>query len=329
MRICLIPKAGRGGPASFQTRLAAELNRRGVETTFDPNSRPLSAVLVFAGTRDLISLRLCKRQGIRIIQRLDGINWLHRARSRGPAYGLRAEALNLQLRLIRSRLADGIIYQSEFVRGWWEDWFGAAAAPARVIHNGVPLEEYPPRKAVHDGTLLVVEGSLHYNEPARAIVSAAHRALVQAGPLRRLTVLAETGSAWESEWTRLVPRPEVAGLRPRSEVRDRQGSAALFLSMEINPPCPNAIIEALAAGLPVLALDTGSARELIGTGGAAVRYEGDPWRLEVPRNLDALGEAGLQILAQWRDYSARAHSEAERRFDIRSIAQSYLEMMVG
>jgi glycosyltransferase involved in cell wall biosynthesis len=329
MRVCLIPKAGRGGPASFQSRLAAELNRRGVETTFDPNARPLDAVLVFAGTRNLAALWKCRRQGIRIVQRLDGINWLHRAHSRGLAYGLRAELLNLQLRLIRSRLTDGIIYQSEFVRGWWERWFGPAASPARVIHNGVPLDDYPARKANHDGTLLVVEGNLQYNDPARGMLWAAHRALVQAGPLRRLTILADTGSRWENEWSRYDPKPEVAGLRPRDEVRTRQLKAALFLSMEINPPCPNAIIEALAAGLPVLAFDTGSARELIGAGGETVPYEGDPWRLEVPHNLDALGEAGRQMLGRWREYSEKARSEAERRFDIRSIAESYLEALTG
>ncbi len=129
MRVCLIPKAGGGGPASFQSRLAAELSRRGVETTFDPNARPLDAILVFAGTRNLAALWTCRRQGIRIVQRLDGINWLHRAHPRGPGYALRAEALNLQLRLIRSRLADRIIYQSEFVRGWWESWFRAGRIP--------------------------------------------------------------------------------------------------------------------------------------------------------------------------------------------------------
>jgi glycosyltransferase involved in cell wall biosynthesis len=327
MRVCMIPKAGGGGPASFQARLMAEFNRRGVESTFDPNSRPLDAVLVFAGTKELLSLWRCRREGIRIVHRLDGINWMHRVHSRGPVYGLRAEALNLQLRFIRSRLADRIVYQSDFVRGWWERGHGPAAAAARVIHNGVPLEDYPPRQAPPDGTLLVVEGNLHYSDPAREILLSAQRGLVENGPLKRLSVYARTDPGWAGVWGGFNPPPEIAGLRPRSEVRERQRTAAIFLSMEINPPCPNAIIEALAAGLPVLALDTGSARELVGAGGEIVQYEGDPWRLEVPRNLDALGVAGRRILRGWEDYSRRARSEAERRFDIRNVAQAYLETM--
>jgi glycosyltransferase involved in cell wall biosynthesis len=329
MRVCLIPKAMRGGPASFQVRLKAELGRLGVETTFDPDSRPLDAVLVFAGTRELPALWRCRRRGVRIVQRLDGINWLHRVRPRGLGYALRAEALNLQLGFIRSRLADRVVYQSEFVRDLWERLFRPAAVPARVIRNGVELAEYPRRKGEHDGTLLVVEGNLHYNDPSREILSAAYRALIREGPLARLSILAQTDPAWSSEWARYDPPPEIAGLLPWPEVRARQLSAALFLSMEINPPCPNAVIEALAAGLPVLAFDTGSARELVGAGGEVVPYGADPWRLEVPRNLEALGEAGRRILGRWSEYSLKARSEAERRFDIRAVAKAYLETMVG
>jgi glycosyltransferase involved in cell wall biosynthesis len=327
MRIGMIPKAGGGGPASFQERLQGELGRLGVETTFDPNSRPLDAVLVFAGTKDLLSLWRCKRDGIRIVQRLDGINWLHRIRPRGLIYALRAESLNRQLRFIRARFADRIVYQSEFVRGWWEGWFGAAAAPARVVHNGIPLNEYPPRKGDPDGTLLVVEGNLHFNDPSRRILQTANRILIRGGVLRKLSILARIDPAWGREWIHFDPQTEVAGLRPRSEVRSRQQNAALFLSMEINAPCPNAVIEALASGLPVIGFDTGSVRELVGGGGELVPYDGDPWRLEVPRNVEAIGEAGRRVMEQWGEYSRRARSEAEQRFDIRAIARDYLEAL--
>jgi glycosyltransferase involved in cell wall biosynthesis len=327
MRVCLIPRAVGGGPASFQGRLQTEMQRRNVETTFDPDSRNLDAVLVFAGTRNWRFLWHCRRRGVPVIHRLDGINWMHRVRSRGIRYALRAEALNGQLRLIRARLADRIVYQSAFIRDWWQRWYGQAAAPARVIHNGVPLDAYPPRSGAHDGTLLVVEGALHDNPPTRQILQQAHRDLVQSGRLRRLEILARVDNDWRKDLVSLDPPPEGIGLRPLSEVKKRQSAAALFLSMEINPPCPNAIIEALAAGLPVLAFDTGSARELIGAGGEVVPYAGDPWRLEIPRNLDAIGPAGRRILDRWREYSVRARSESESRFDIRTVGQAYMEAL--
>jgi glycosyltransferase involved in cell wall biosynthesis len=329
MRVCLTPRAGGGGPASFQGRLQTEFQRRGVETTFDPRARPLDAVLVFAGTKDLPALAECARGGVRIVQRLDGINWLHRVLPRGPAYSLRAEALNWQLRIIRSRLAGRIVYQSEFARALWERRYGAAGAEARVIHNGIALEEYPQIREGHDGTLLVAEANLDFHGPAREILRAVQRDLIRSGTLARMSIYTRIVPPWEREWSGYDPRPETPGMRPRAEVQARQTKAGLFLTMDLNPSCPNAVIEALAAGLPVIGFDTGSVGELVGAGGVVAAYEGDPWKLEIPRNLGALGEAGRRVLDAWSEYSRRARAEAERKFDIRNIAQAYLEALAG
>jgi glycosyltransferase involved in cell wall biosynthesis len=329
MRICLTPRVGGGGPASFQQRLQAEFLRLGVETTFDPRARPLDAVLVFAGTKDLPALAACRRGGVRIVQRLDGINWLHRVRPRSPAHFLRGELLNLQLRIIRAWFADRIVYQSAFARGWWERAAGIPGAGARVIRNGVATGDYPSARDGHDGTLLVVEANLDDHGPARAILRAAQKLFIHSGLLSRLSIYTRPTPTLEREWGGFEPRPETPGMRPRPEVQARQARAALFLTMDLNPSCPNAVIEALAAGLPVIGFDTGSVGEIVGAGGIAVPYGGNPWRLEIPDTLDALGPAGEKILGDWREYSRRARSEAERRFDIRIVAQAYLETLAG
>lgn len=306
-----------------------EFQRLGVETTFDLASRPLDAVLVFSGTRELGLLRKCRHEKIRIVQRLDGINWMHRISPRALRHFLRAEAYNLLLRVIRSSLADRIIYQSQFSRNWWENWFGAPGVEACVINNGVPLDDYIIRKDLHDGTLLIVEGALPHDEYLKALLAAANRQLVNRGPLARMQIMGSVDSAWEGEWIRFNPIPTVAGLRPYAEVRASQAQAAIFLSIEPNPPCPNAVIEAMAAGLPVIGFDTGSLRDLVGRGGEVVTFEGDPWRLEIPRNLEEIGEAGRQVFANWASYSQAARMEAEARFDIRETARAYCEVLKG
>ncbi|MBI2330567.1 MAG: glycosyltransferase, partial [Chloroflexi bacterium] len=82
----------------------------------------------------------------------------------GVKYSVRAEYGNFMLSLIRSRFADRVIYQSQFIRKWWEDWYGVAKAPATVIINGVDLNAY-----THEGgherptdkyRMLLLEGSL-------------------------------------------------------------------------------------------------------------------------------------------------------------------------
>src|SRR6185369_7511364 len=129
----------------------------------DP-SKGADVVLVLAGTRHLSPLRKARHRGIRVVQRLDGINWLHRVRWMGPRYTVRAIYGNMNLSLIRRRLANHVIYQSQFIKDWWEDWYKPARVPSSVIINGVDLNRYTPN-GLHERPsghyrLLVVEGSL-------------------------------------------------------------------------------------------------------------------------------------------------------------------------
>jgi glycosyltransferase involved in cell wall biosynthesis len=327
VRICLTPRVGTGGPASFQTRLIAAFERLGVETTFDLASRPVEAVLVFSGTRELNLLRRCRQDGIRIVQRLDGINWLHRVSPRPIRTFLRAEGFNLLLRLIRGLLADRIIYQSRFSREWWEEWFGIPRIDASVVYNGIPVEEFPDRNETHDGTLLVVEGHIPHNRYIRELMAGANRLLVARGPLKRMQIMGSMDSAWVGELSAWEPRPKATGLRPYAEVKIAQSKASIFLSVEPNPPCPNAVLEAMAAGLPVIGLNTGSLAELVGKGGELAECDGNPWRLDVPRNLDGVGEAARQVLANWPVYSRSAQAEVRTRFDILQTAKAYLRVL--
>src|ERR687889_781556 len=67
-----------------------------------------------------------------------------RARWVGPRYTLRAIYGNANLSFIRRRLADHVIYQSQFIKHWWEDWYRPARVPASVILNGADLSQYTP-----------------------------------------------------------------------------------------------------------------------------------------------------------------------------------------
>src|SRR5512146_2082860 len=123
-RICIVPEVKSvGGMASFRRKFEAGLARRGIAVTHDLG-QACDAVLVIAGTKNLLPLWRRRRAGTRVVQRLDGINWIHRRRNTGLRHYLRAEYGNFLLSLIRVRIATHIVYQSEFARRWWEDWYG-------------------------------------------------------------------------------------------------------------------------------------------------------------------------------------------------------------
>ena len=115
--------------ASFRNRFTAGLEQCGIQVSFSLDDDPYDAVLVIGGTRDLLGLARVKRRGIRIVQRLNGMNWIHRKRRTGIRHALRAEYGNLVLNAIRTRLAERIVYQSHFAQGWWGRGHGTTLAP--------------------------------------------------------------------------------------------------------------------------------------------------------------------------------------------------------
>ena len=75
-KICIFPRVeGTGGVASFRLKFEAGLKSRGIGVTNDPDDAS-DALLVLAGTRNLLPLWRAKRRGTRIVQRLDGVNWV-------------------------------------------------------------------------------------------------------------------------------------------------------------------------------------------------------------------------------------------------------------
>jgi len=154
-RICLVPYARHvGGPASFQGRFAAGLEKRGVQVCYSLDDLPYDAVLVVGGTRQLGKLWRARRQGIPVIQRLNGMNWLHRKLRTGVGHYLKAEYGNRLLSIIRKHLATGIVYQSQFAQAWWERDRGATRSPSQVIYNGVDLDVFTPDGPMKSGWVM-------------------------------------------------------------------------------------------------------------------------------------------------------------------------------
>ena len=115
--VCLLPRLqGPGGPSSFQAKLRQGLASHGIEAHHDPNRADCGAILVIGGTRQLPALWQARRRGVRIVQRLDGMNWLHRVHYTGLRHYLRSEANNFLLASIRRFLCHHIVYQSQFTQ---------------------------------------------------------------------------------------------------------------------------------------------------------------------------------------------------------------------
>jgi glycosyltransferase involved in cell wall biosynthesis len=334
-RICILPRAtNTGGVSSFQANLAAGLERRGIQVCQRLDDPPFEAVLLTSTTRDLPGLLRLRKKGLRIVQRLDGINWLHRRLNTGARHFLRAEYGNRLLALLRSRVVTHIVYQSDFVRGWWKWQFGAERVPAVIIHNGVDLSVFTPDGPMECRSgvfrLLLVEGSLQggYETGLTAAIGLATR-LAEKFPLELM--VAGRVSPQLQRTAREKSRIPIkwAGLLPHDQVPAIDRSAHLLYSADINAACPNSVIEALACGLPVAGFATGALPELVsGDAGRLVPYGGDPWKLETP-DLPALASAASEILQDNAPFRLSARRRAEQAFGLETMVDRYLDVLMG
>ena len=334
-RICIVPRVeGLAGMASFRLKFEEGLRTRGVEVTHEL-SQPCEAALVIGGTRDLLSLWRARRRGVRIAQRLDGINWVHRLRNTGPRHFLRAEYGNFILSFIRARLADRIVYQSDFSRRWWEDWYGRTRVPSACIHNGVDLEVCTPDAPGEPPTdrtrLLIVEGSLGggYDMGLENALALAERLQAEHGFSMELMVVGKISEEHRQEVARRSRVPLVwAGSAPRERIPEIDRSAHLLFSADLNAACPNSVIEALACGLPVVSFDTGALKELVPEGaGRVVPYGADPWKIEQP-DIQGLARAAAEVLRDVDRFRRGARAQAEAALGLDRMVDGYLKVLL-
>ena len=332
-RICIFPSPRSiGGPASFRQKFAGGLQARGIQVSFDLDDQPFDAVLLISGSRHLGKLRKAARRGIPIIQRLDGINWIHRKNRFNLRHYLKSEYGNLLLNYTRLHLASHIIYQSEFVAQRWDQVYRPAPVGHHVIHNAVDLNTYSPHGPSERPTeccrIMLVEGSFAsgHDIGLKIALDLAHTLEADYQLPIELAVAGVVPPETQAHYQNYAKVPvNWLGVVPGEQIPFYHRSAHLYFSAELNPPCPNSVIEALACGLPVIGYDTGSLPELVvGDAGRIAVYGANPWDLEPP-DIPALAHAAAEVLGDQDKFRAGARCHAEKAFDLESMVDRYLE----
>jgi glycosyltransferase involved in cell wall biosynthesis len=226
-----------------------------------------------------------------------------------------------------------VIYQSQFIKQWWDDWYRPARVPSSVILNGADLNRYTP-SGLHERPsqhyrLLVVEGSL-----AGGLDSGLFDAVSLANALSKkfkieLVIVGRVDRGAKNKLgAQTAFRIRFMDVIPREHIPWLMRSSHLLFSAEVNPPCPNSVIEALACGLPVIGFDTGSLSEIVQRdAGVLVPYGGNPWKLETP-DIPALADAATEVLEDQSRFRKSAREQAESKLGVDKMVDEYLKFLL-
>ena len=224
----------------------------------------------------------------------------------------RAPAFDVQDALAFS-LADAIISPSTYWARRVSELSGVTGARLHVIPNGVDLGAYPsmPRALSRGGPMRIVcVGELTHRKGQDVLLEAMPRIWAQApdtelhffGDGDQADVIRALASTIDPDGARVVVRGHV--LYPYGEL----GSFDVFCLPTRSDNQPLAIVEALLAGLPVVATDVGGIPEMI-TGphaGAVVPAGG----------VAPLADALLRVGRAGRQLGARLRADAEATYSL-------------
>ena len=206
---------------------------------------------------------------------------------------------------------------------------GVSARKMRVIHNGVDVAAFTPgdRFTREPGCRVVNVGRLAVVKDHATLLRAA-RHVADALPSFRLEIVGDGPERGRLEKLRseLDLDDQVSFLGERHDVLDRLRAADLFALSSTSEGLSLGLLEALAAGLPIVATRVG--------GNAEVVIDGETGSLVPPVNPEALAAAMLACLSVPSRLSAMGRSarqRAEERFDLAKVVAKheflYLELL--
>jgi glycosyltransferase involved in cell wall biosynthesis len=112
----------------------------------------------------------------------------------------------------------------------------------------------------------------------------------------------------------LDDRVELVGRYAQSDAPALFRRAQLMLHTKVLDPCPTAVIEAMACGLPVVYAASGGTVELVGDEAGIGVPHPESWERDQPPAPEALAEAVRRVLADRERYAEAARRRAVERF---------------
>ena len=192
-----------------------------------------------------------------------------------------------------------------------------------VLPNAVDERFFTVQRTPTDPPVVLCVGFISHrknqNQFIRALDGLATRRPIQARFLGRMG-----DDDYAHEFRELVatrPWCEIGGFADRDALREEFARATIVALPSLEDNCPMVVLEAMAAGVPVLAANVGGVPDLIVDGVTGLMCD--------PLNAESMAAAVERALASSDEAAARAaaaRAEARVRFHPKAVAERHVEI---
>jgi len=245
--------------------------------------------------------------------------------------------MDLEKMLVNQRMqkdllmADWVVYQSNFSKSMADKYLYDRKFKYSIIHNGVDTQHFCPSENVDDAILMLgawrdvdlVTGSLSV---FKLIKMQSEFSKTKLRIIGSFTDEVETAvQCWLKENESLVPYIDVLGALSFEELPHEIKRNKVSMHLKFGDWCPNAVLETLACGVPVVCPTFGGTAELVGKAGLLIDapcfvYDEDYFS----KCADALTTA----LQRNKELRLRARERAVQ-FDNEIVMKKYMDILLS
>lgn len=255
-----------------------------------------------------------------LLARIDDVVSTHHNVTRSPAYQSRVGTLEKATRIIDTTeiAVSDAVRQSQKNRVEFTSW--------EIIHNAIDVEAYHKR-VVESTEVLFDSHSPVFLNVGRYVEQKGQETLIRAMPdvIEKHPDAAAVIVGWGQLESRLKELSRELGVSNHvyvtgkvPSVVDYYSEADVFILPSLWEGCPIVLIEAMAAGLPVVGTDTTAISEILTDEFAKMIPPRSP--RELAEGMNSISETDLDLLGK------NALQEVKKKFDISQLVQSHEEL---
>jgi len=325
------------GPGRFIRNLEKGLLKRG-QVKIIRNPFLGGKTLLVISSMPIFMYRLMQKVGIKVVLRIDGFSYpdlydnvtYEVSKSRAKRnFSLTRIKTNYQIQA-GLKLADWVVFQSEFSKEMSEKWLYKRPHSYSVIPNGVDIELFKPIKYNQRQKHII---SVHGNFRDSDIVLCALRVFVLLNRAphdpnfsfriigNTTTEIGELIEVFLSKNKALKEQTELVGKVNAEQLSNLLPESSVSLHLTSADACPNSVLESLSCGVPVVCQAYGGQSDLVGGAGVIID---SAKTYDYSNDVAGLAAQAIEdLILELDDYRVEARIRAETYYSYEIMSSRY------